>query len=80
MKEAEKKAQQKRLRIALTYEQARALRPYFERVKAAVDAGQPGMVLAQLIHDRETGHYWMEPAWLDPEVARRIEQQGQEIA
>jgi hypothetical protein len=68
------------MRLPLSNQQIEALRPYFRRVKAAVDAGQQGMVLAQLIHDRETGSYWMEPAWLDPEVARRIEQQGQEIA
>jgi hypothetical protein len=55
------------------------LRPYFDQVNATQHTGYPGMLVAQLRHDVASGNYWMEPAWLDHDIARRIEERGKEI-
>lgn len=65
------------MRIKLTTPQITALRPYFDRVKAAGAAGSPGMLVAQLTHDSD-GTYAMTPAFLDHDVAQVVTQKGRE--
>lgn len=67
------------MRIPLTHKQVQMLTPYFDKVRSTRRTGRPGMLVAQLRHSDTDGTYWMEPGWLDHEVASLIEEQGREI-
>jgi hypothetical protein len=67
------------VRIPLTHKQVDALRPYFDKVRSTRGSGRPGMLVAQLRWSSADGAYWMEPGWLEHEVAALIEQRGREV-
>lgn len=67
------------MRIPLTHKQVDALAPYFDKVLMTKHTGRPGMLVAQLRHSTTDGTYWMEPAWLEHDVATLIEEQGREV-
>ena len=68
------------MRIPLTNKQAQMLSAYFEQARTAARSGNPGMLVAQLRHSDAEGTYWMEPGWLEHEIAMRITEKAREVS
>jgi len=68
------------MKVRLTHVQVEKLRPYFDRVCATAVLGTPGILLARLRLNSQTGEYTMEPAFLPHEYAKLIEERGERYA
>ena len=68
------------MRVRLTRTQLYQLMPYFDRVRATAAAGSPGMLVAQLWFDAHRSEYYLEPAFLDHELAKVITERGLKLS
>lgn len=59
------------MRLKLTIQQVEALRPYFDRVKAAAAMGSPGMLVGHLGYSDQSG-YGINVGFLDHDQAKLI--------
>lgn len=64
------------MKVKLTHKQVEELRPYFDRVQATAAMGSPGMLVAQLEHDKRNNVYTLTPAFLDYDLAQVITERG----
>lgn len=65
------------MRIYLTEPQIRQIMPFFDRVQATAQLGNPGMLVAQIRWHKHDGVYWMEPGFLQHEHAKLIAGKGE---
>jgi hypothetical protein len=64
------------MRILLNTRQVEQLQPYFDRVRAAAQRGNPGMLVAQIRRDDKEGDYWFEPQFLPHAYAEVLTMRG----
>ena len=68
------------MKMQLTESQVRQLRPYFERAATTNEIGEPGMLVAQLRLNWQTGEGTLEPGFLRHEYAKLLEERAERYA
>lgn len=68
------------MKMQLTESQVRQLRPYFERAQVTNSVGEPGMLVAQLRLNWQTGEGTLEPGFLRHEYAKLLEERAERYA